>query len=209
MALNRYFFSFSLSPSIELRRANLLLTSRTLLDQRIQGYKEPKDIQNIRKLDNVFGFQPKRLYINCSASAKPENEDSSQKEDVHTLKASLRTMGVSSTPALTLTRRIIAAGLRSVIAIIITLFLTILGAPSLLSCKQGRSAALFLINTYIPGYMDVQSLSLGWTEPIRAEQISLKGVDEKLVLSIMKLETQASLWSLIRQKSGLGVLHAP
>lgn len=48
------------------------------------------------------------------------------------------------------------------------------------------------------------SASLGWTTPACLKQITLTGVEGKTVLSIVELETQSPLWSLIAGRSGLG-----
>lgn len=51
----------------------------------------------------------------------------------------------------------------------------------------------------------MESVSLGWREPVRVEGVSLKGADSNLVLSIAELKTSAHLWSLLTGRSGLGI----
>ncbi|KAH8969088.1 hypothetical protein BDL97_02G016700 [Sphagnum fallax] len=60
------------------------------------------------------------------------------------------------------------------------------------------------MNVVIPGTISVGSASLGWTMPACLKQITLTGVEGKTVLSIVELETQSPLWSLIAGRSGLG-----
>lgn len=51
----------------------------------------------------------------------------------------------------------------------------------------------------------MESVSLGWREPVRVEGISLKGADANLVLSIAEYQTRAHLWALVAGRSGLGI----
>lgn len=52
--------------------------------------------------------------------------------------------------------------------------------------------------------MSVEHATLGWRKPVLVEGITLKGVDGQVVVSIPKVETRASLWSIVSGKSGLG-----
>ena len=55
------------------------------------------------------------------------------------------------------------------------------------------------------GTLSVESVSLGWREPVRVEGVSLKGTDSNLVLSISEYQTSAHLWALLAGRSGLGI----
>lgn len=50
----------------------------------------------------------------------------------------------------------------------------------------------------------MEHATLGWRKPVLVEGITLKGVDGQMVVSIPKIETRASLWSIVSGKSGLG-----
>ncbi|KAH9569928.1 hypothetical protein CY35_02G014700 [Sphagnum magellanicum] len=82
--------------------------------------------------------------------------------------------------------------------------LVLVGGPSFISLPVGLNAVLYLMNVVIPGTISVGSASLGWTMPACLKQITLTGVEGKTVLSIVELETQSPLWSLIAGRSGLG-----
>lgn len=82
--------------------------------------------------------------------------------------------------------------------------LVIIVAPSFLSWSTGLHTAVFLTNTIIPGKASIKSMSVGWTKPLTIEDILLQGVDGDAVLNIPKIETKASLWSLISGKAGFG-----
>ncbi|CAM6042552.1 unnamed protein product [Sphagnum compactum] len=82
--------------------------------------------------------------------------------------------------------------------------LVLVGGPSFISLPVGLNAVLYLMNFVIPGTISVGSASLGWTMPACLKQITLRGVEGKTVLSIVELETQSPLWSLIAGRSGLG-----
>ncbi|KAG0561280.1 hypothetical protein KC19_9G051300 [Ceratodon purpureus] len=80
----------------------------------------------------------------------------------------------------------------------------VVGAPYVVSSPSGLSAVVYLINWSIPGTLSVDSVSLGWREPVRVEGVSLKGPDSNLVLSIREYQTSAHLWTMVAGRSGLG-----
>ena len=54
------------------------------------------------------------------------------------------------------------------------------------------------------GTVSIAKASLGWRKPVHLEGVTLKGLDGETVVSISKIETQASLWSMVRGKTGFG-----
>lgn len=52
----------------------------------------------------------------------------------------------------------------------------------------------------------MDSVSLGWREPVRVEGVRLEGADSNVVLQIVEYKTSAQLWSLVAGRSGLGIL---
>ena len=62
---------------------------------------------------------------------------------------------------------------------------------------------------FCTGTVSVAHASLGWNKPVHLEGITLKGIDGETVVSIPKIETRASLWSIVRGKTGFGagLLH--
>lgn len=59
------------------------------------------------------------------------------------------------------------------------------------------------------GTISIAHASLGWRKPVYLEGITLKGIDGEAVVSISKIETRASLWSIVRGKSGFGAALLP
>lgn len=73
--------------------------------------------------------------------------------------------------------------------------LAVAGAPYLISF--GHDGFVYLINQSIPGELSVESVSLGWREPVRVVGLRLRGSDSHTVLSIAEYTTSAHLWSLV------------
>ncbi|MCO5611102.1 hypothetical protein L7F22_065352 [Adiantum nelumboides] len=183
----------------------LLSRPKRLLNETIQGVSGLRVRVFVPMLYNFVELQQRRLCVRCSLGHGPEDKDFSNKQNGDAYDKSQRTLAVSSGSTISLTKRIVIRGLKVIISLMVMLSLALVGTPFALSSRLGRRSVLSVFNKFIPGQIDVQSLSLGWTKPVRAGGISLKGVDKKVVLSILKLETQASLWSLIRGKSGLEI----
>jgi hypothetical protein len=101
-------------------------------------------------------------------------------------------------------RRFLRRILKLALAALSISTLVLVGGPSFISLPVGLNAVLYLMNVVIPGTISVGSASLGWTMPACLKQITLTGVEGKTVLSIVELETQSPLWSLIAGRSGLG-----
>lgn len=51
----------------------------------------------------------------------------------------------------------------------------------------------------------MESVSLGWREPVRVVGLRLRESDSHTVLSIAEYTTSAHLWSLVAGRSGLGI----
>ncbi|CAM6127955.1 unnamed protein product [Calypogeia fissa] len=94
--------------------------------------------------------------------------------------------------------------LKALGALLLTALLAAAALPSLLSWVPGRNAAISLANKMIPGTVNVSSMSLGWSKPVFVQGLTLQGTDGGNVLSIPKVKTKASLWSIVRGKSGFG-----
>ncbi|MCO5580670.1 hypothetical protein L7F22_034540 [Adiantum nelumboides] len=184
-------------------KIKLLTRPKRLLNERIQGLSGLRVRVSGPMLCNFVELQQRKLCVRCSLGHGPEDKDSSNKQNGDAYDKSRRTLAVSSGSTISLTKRIVIRGLKIIISLMVMLSLALVGTPFALSSRLGRRSVLSVVNKFIPGQIDVQSLSLGWTKPVRAEGISLKGIDKKVVLSILKLETEASLWSLVRGKSGL------
>lgn len=122
-----------------------------------------------------------------------ENNTDTQKETNSLLQHSLK-----------FAKRIIKHFVRVLVSLLIFFTLTIAGAPTFLSSSQCLHAVVALVNKAIPGHVNVHSASLGWSKPVVLERISLKGINGEVVLSVMKVETKASLWALVRGKAGFG-----
>ncbi|KAI5074227.1 hypothetical protein GOP47_0010188 [Adiantum capillus-veneris] len=184
-------------------RIKVLLRSKWLPYERIQGPSGLRERVSVPMLGHFVELQQRRLYVSrCPVG--PDNKDFFEKKNGDDYNESQRTMELTLGSTISLTKKIAIRGLKIIISVMLMLSLALVGTPSILSSRLGRRSVLGLVNKFIPGHVDVQSFTLGWTKPIRAGGISLKGIDEKVVLSILKLETRASLWSLVRGKSGLG-----
>lgn len=68
---------------------------------------------------------------------------------------------------------------------------------------------IFWYGLWHAGTVSVAHASFGWTKPVLVEGVTLKGVDGQTVVSVPKIETQASLWSIVSGKTGLGKVHRP
>ncbi|KAG0582036.1 hypothetical protein KC19_3G028400 [Ceratodon purpureus] len=92
--------------------------------------------------------------------------------------------------------------LAGIMLILSTLFAA--AAPTILSSSRGLKTIMSLASYTIPGTVSVAHASLGWNKPVHLEGITLKGIDGETVVSIPKIETRASLWSIVRGKTGFG-----
>lgn len=87
---------------------------------------------------------------------------------------------------------------------ILVLF-AIAALPSVLSTEWGNAQLVAWVNRSIPGKLELASLSLDWQKGQVAQGIILKDPEGKTVLSIQKVEIDASLWKLIRKSTHLGL----
>lgn len=203
--------SFCLSTSTRSPpRVILLLRSKAFPKERIQGFPGLRESSVAHVLVGNISYKFcrastfRRLSVSCSLDHGPESEGEFRKYNDDTQKEPNRSMALSPRSAVSFTKTFVIFGIKLFFSTVVLLSLAIAGAPAIISSRLGRRTVVDLINKAIPGHADVQFLSLGWSKPICIEGVSLKGVDGKTVLSILKLETQASLWSIVRGKSGLG-----
>lgn len=95
-----------------------------------------------------------------------------------------------------------AIKLASVLLILSTALVA--ASPALLSTSRGLRTIMAMASYTIPGTISVSKANLGWRKPVHLEGITLKGTDGETVVSISKVETRASLWSIVRGKTGFG-----
>ena len=74
--------------------------------------------------------------------------------------------------------------------------------PTYLSTSLGKQTLLLVLNTQIPGKVDVQSLNLSWFGSQHIQQLTLKSPDNELILTIPLIHTESSWIDLLRNKVG-------
>eukprot|EP00250_Pteridium_aquilinum_P035416 c9369_g1_i2 orf=303-2060(-) len=212
MATNCSSGSFSLSTSTIIRkppRFILLFRSKTLTKENVQGLPRIRDngiVHVLGKISYKLGRTStfRRLYVRCSLNHGPESEGVVRKYSGEIHRKPQRSLAMFTQSAASFTKTFVIYGIKVFFSVTVLLSLAIAGAPAVLSSRLGCCTMVGLVNKAIPGHAAVQHLSLGWSKPICVEGVSLKGIDGKTVMSILKLETQASLWSIVRGKAGLG-----
>lgn len=78
--------------------------------------------------------------------------------------------------------------------------------PSFFSTKMGKQTLLSLINRHLPGTVEVQSISLGWSGDQKIQGLLYKETDNNLQISCPEISCNSGLWQCLFS-SDLGIIQ--
>ncbi|MFN4243562.1 MAG: hypothetical protein ACK4PI_10030 [Tepidisphaerales bacterium] len=103
----------------------------------------------------------------------------------------------------------LVAGVLGVAVLLLGLLVALL--PTLLSTGPGRNLVLSQVNKLLLGRVQVERLSLGWFSGAEIDGIQVFDADNRLAVTAARLQTQLTVWNLLRGRLDLGevVLEKP
>jgi hypothetical protein len=101
--------------------------------------------------------------------------------------------------------RRIVIGLSVVVVLLIGLVVLL---PTIVSLSPVRSMVMSQVSGYLDGRAEVESWSIGWFSPLSVQGLRVYDNDNAMVLDISKLQTEATLGSLVRGNLDLGKTRA-
>lgn len=90
------------------------------------------------------------------------------------------------------------------ISLILVVGIFILLLPTLVGTRPIRSLIIGQVNEQLNGRIEIDQVNIGWISPIRLAGVRLYDRENRLVIEVPKLETEASLGSLIRGNLDFG-----
>lgn len=95
-----------------------------------------------------------------------------------------------------------------IVLILVGIFiLFIIFFPSLLSTDWGREQTLRVVNSYIPGHIDIAEVQLNWLQGQQFKGIHYKDSEGKMEMEIESLSTKSNLWSIFTQNLQMGLMQ--
>ncbi|GAQ91592.1 hypothetical protein KFL_008130055 [Klebsormidium nitens] len=76
--------------------------------------------------------------------------------------------------------------------------------PWVLSTPAGLKTATAIYSATIPGTVSVETAKLEWKQPIQISGVKVSDEQGAEVLTVKQIESEASLWGIVRGKHGLG-----
>uniref|UniRef100_A0A7I4B470 Uncharacterized protein n=1 Tax=Physcomitrium patens TaxID=3218 RepID=A0A7I4B470_PHYPA len=192
--------SFCWRPLRNLIQHNIKASNTLLLNSQICHFLDANPLFMLRPLDrpSCVNIKPSGV-AHASARKGGNGGDYDDRSDYKQPSPKEESGNLMSFTVILIKKVVKLAGVLLVLA---TIFAA--AAPSMFSSPRGLKTIMSMASHTIPGTVSVARASLGWRKPLYLEGVTLKGIDGETVLYIPKIETRASLWSIVSGKAGFG-----